>query len=314
MRSLLPTMELLAPAKINLCLYLGGRRLDGLHRLVSLFEPAGPVDRLRVERGGEPAPATGEPVGGGEGGAADRVVGMETEGENTVLRALRVLRAAGWRSPPVTVRIEKRIPVGAGLGGGSADAAAVLRWATKGAGRSDELDPAELGALVGADVPSQIEPAFTLVGGAGEELEALPEPVPHAVLLLTDGGGLSTAAVFAEADRLGLGRDESELDRRTAELREATAAGNSPLEYTELLTNDLEAAAFALRPDLADSIEELRLAGAAHAAMTGSGSTVFGLFADLDSAERAAARLDRPGTLACRAGADPSVPKPGAAA
>ena len=154
--------------------------------------------------------------GGQVGGASDEVVCPGVEGENLAARALAALRERGWERPPLRIEIEKRIPVAAGLGGGSADAAAVLRLA---AGEVADLE--QIAAALGADVPSQLTPALALVRGAGERVEPLPEPAPHAVVLLPDGGGLSTAAVFAEADRLGLGRGDEELD----ELARAPARG-----------------------------------------------------------------------------------------
>ena len=116
---------------------------------------------------------------------------------------------------------------------------------------------------------------------------------------------MSTAAVFAEADRLGLGRGEAELDRVAEELREAAGAGASPLAYAELLANDLEPAARSLRPDIGDALDALRRAGAPLALLTGSGPTAFGLFEDLAAAERAAAALDRDDAIVCEAGAAP---------
>jgi 4-diphosphocytidyl-2-C-methyl-D-erythritol kinase len=192
------------------------------------------------------------------------------------------------------VAIDKRIPVAAGLGGGSADAAAVLRLA---AGELEGIE--ELAAGLGADVPSQLAPAFSLVGGAGERVERLEPPGEHAVLLVPDPEGLSTADVFAEADRLGLGRDAAELEALELRLREAAGGGASPIAYPELLTNDLEPAAISLRPRIGDALEGLRGVGAARTLVTGSGPTVFGLFEDIDAAQAAAQMLDRPEAIVC---------------
>ena len=112
-------------------------------------------------------------------GEADEVVCAAVDGPNLVGVALEALRARGWRRPPLRVEIEKRIPVAAGLGGGSADAAAVLRLAV---GEVDGL--AELAAGLGADVPSQLEPEFALVGGAGEAVERLAVPGEFGVVLI----------------------------------------------------------------------------------------------------------------------------------
>ena len=262
-------MTLRAPAKLNLCLYLGRRRDDGLHELTSLFCPLTLADRLVVfdaER--------------------DEVVCPGVEGPNLATAALAALRDRGWSHPPVRVEIEKRIPVAAGLGGGSADAAAVLRLA------GEELAGIrELAAELGADVPSQLDPAFALVGGAGEDVERLPAPGHFAVVLVPSGEGLSTAQVYAEADRLELGREAEELDRLAGELRAAAAGGASPLAYSELLANDLAEAAISLRPEIRAALAALVGAGAAVTLVSGSGPTAVGLFEDIVAADRAAAEL-----------------------
>ena len=138
--------------------------------------------------------------------------------------------------------------------------------------------------------------------GAGETVERLPEPAPHAVILLPGGGGLSTAAVFAEADRLGLGRDAGELNGLAKRLRQAAGSGASPLSYTELLFNDLEPAARSLRPDIGEALEALRGVGAQHGLLTSSAPTAFGLFESLEAARAAAAELGRADAIVCEAG------------
>jgi 4-diphosphocytidyl-2-C-methyl-D-erythritol kinase len=298
-----------APAKLNLGLYLGRARPDGLHELCSLFEPLALADLLRIEEA-----------------ERDEVVCPGIEGENLATRALRALRDAGWDAPPLRIAIEKRTPVAAGLGGGSADAAAVLRLASEGfrsqghpnpsasgpfSSQGNEKGPVSAGAVadlpriaarLGADVPSQLRPALALVRGAGERVEPLPKPAEHAVLLLPSGGGLSTKDVFDEADRLGLGRDEAALDGIADELRAAAGAGASPLTYVDLLVNDLEPAAISLRPDIGDALDALRRTGAPAAFLSGSGPTVVGLFSAMADAEAVAAELDRDDTILCLSG------------
>jgi 4-diphosphocytidyl-2-C-methyl-D-erythritol kinase len=264
-------LTLRAPAKLNLCLYLGGARPDGLHELRSLFCPLLLADRIEV------AEAEGE---------ADEVVCPGVEGPNLVGVALEAMRARGWRRPPLRVQIDKRIPVAAGLGGGSADAAVMLRLAT---GEVGSL--AEVAAGLGADVPSQLEPAFALVAGAGERVEARPDPGEFAVVLVPGDAGLATGDVYSQADRLGLGREPEELDLIETRLREATAGGRSPLEYADLLVNDLEQAALSLRPEIAEALAALEEVGAVRAMLTGSGPTAFGLFEDIVRADEAAAAL-----------------------
>ena len=195
-------MKIHAPAKLNLCLFLGPRREDGLHELCSLFEPLSLADLIEVSEA-----------------ERDEVVCAGVEGENLAQSALAGLRERGWRHGPLRIEIEKRIPVAAGLGGGSADAAAVLRLAGEVAGIE------ELAAKIGADVPSQLVPSLALVQGAGERVARLPEPVPHAAVLLPGGGGLATGEVFAEADRLGLGRGAAELEALAERLLTAAGAG-----------------------------------------------------------------------------------------
>ena len=264
-------MILRAPAKLNLCLYVGERREDGLHELRSLFCPLLLSDRIEV---------------GEADGEADEVICAGVEGPNLVGVALDAMRARGWRHPPLRVEIDKRIPVAAGLGGGSADAAAVLRLA---AGELDGL-PAVAAAL-GADVPSQLEPAFALVSGAGETVEELPAPGDFGVVMIDDAEGLSTAHVYAEADSLGIGRPAPELDELGARLREAAGGGTSPLEYADLLVNDLQQAAISLRPQIAEALAALDEAGAAHSLVTGSGPTAVGLFEDMAAADTAVSSL-----------------------
>jgi 4-diphosphocytidyl-2-C-methyl-D-erythritol kinase len=277
-----------APAKLNLGLYLGRPRPDGLHELCSLFEPLALADLIRIEEA-----------------ERDEVICAGVEGENLAARALAKLRERGWDGPPLRIEIEKRTPVAAGLGGGSADAAAILRLAS-----GTLADLPAIAAELGADVPSQLRPALALVQGAGERVEPLPAPAEHAALLLPGGGGLSTKAVFDEADRLGLGREESTLAGIATDLRAAAGAGGSPLTYTELLVNDLEPAARNLRPDIGTALDLLRSTGAPAVFLSGSGPTAVGLFSTLAEAERAASSLDRDDAIVCMAGSAPQAGMP----
>ena len=264
-------MVVRAPAKLNLCLYLGRTREDGLHELRSLFCPLALSDRITVTTSDSDR---------------DEVICEGVAGPNLAEAALASLRARGWKSPPLRIEIDKRIPVAAGLGGGSADAAAVLRLAE---GEVDGL--ADLARELGSDVPSQLEPGFMLVAGAGERLEGLRPPAPFGVVLIPFTPGLSAGEVYAEADRLGLGRDDDELGAIESRLRDAAAGGGSPLEYGELLVNDLEEAAVSLRPQISDALDGLREAGAEAAFVTGSGPTAVGLFGDIVAADRACGEL-----------------------
>jgi 4-diphosphocytidyl-2-C-methyl-D-erythritol kinase len=267
-----------APAKVNLVLQVGPRRADGLHEIASLFASLDLADDLRLN-----ASETGD----------DLVICEGVDGDNLVEAALRLFRErVDSELPPLQVEIEKRIPVAGGMGGGSADAAAALRAANELAG--GPLDPVELrdlAAAIGADVPSQVEPAHALVTGAGELVERLSLP-PMALVLLPSRRGLSTADVYAEADRLPSTRQRLEPDR----LRELAAG---PLdELARSLENDLQPAALSLRSNLQEGIDALLAAGALGAGLSGSGPTLFGVFPDPEQAERAAAALD--GAIATR--------------
>jgi 4-diphosphocytidyl-2-C-methyl-D-erythritol kinase len=310
-----------APAKINLGLFVGPVRADGRHELVSAMQSISLADELTLET----AP---------DGVAGDEVIcpGVPVApGENLAAHALAAFRAAtGWDAPPLRLRIDKRIPVAAGLGGGSADAAAALRLAARAAGHSggsgrggenggegengaegDDQLLLELAAGLGADVPAQVRPGRWLATGAGEVLEALPDPVaPIGVLVLGVAHELSTAAVYAEADRLGALRERGFLQERRRLLHEALDLGMSLPHDPELLHNDLERPARSLCHAIGEALREAREAGAEPALVSGSGPTVVGLFAranGLAAAERAAAGLagcEPPPLVAFTVGAD----------
>jgi 4-diphosphocytidyl-2-C-methyl-D-erythritol kinase len=258
-----------APAKLNLCLYVGPRRDDGLHEIRSLFEPLELADELRIAKAEE-----------------DEVICEGIESPDLTATALSALREHGWDGPPLRIEVTKRVPVAAGLGGGSADAAAVLRLAM---GEVEGLR--SIAAGIGADVPSQLQPRPCLVAGAGEVIEPAPPPGEHAVVLIPQPEGLATAAVYAEADRLGTPRSEAELEAIRRQLRDAVDEGGSPLEYREHLVNDLQPAAISLRPEIEEALGALEEAGAAHAMVTGSGPTAFGLYPTAEAAATAAAEL-----------------------
>ncbi len=260
-----------AYAKLNLVLQVGRPRSDGLHPLCSLFASIDLADELH---------------GGPSERGDDSVECPGVEGENLALRAIAAFRErTGLPDQPVRVRIEKHIPVAAGLGGGSADAAAALRIANRMSGLP--LDGAalrELAAEVGADVPSQVEPGHALVQGIGELVEPLALP-PLVAVLVPSAEGLRSGDVYAELDRLGGGRER--LD--PGPLRELAAG--APDRLGAALENDLEPAALSLRPDLAGTLAQLRAAGALGAAVSGSGPTCFGVFTERPAAETAAAGI-----------------------
>jgi len=262
----------LAPAKVNLGLFLGPvRASDARHELVTVMQSISLADELTLE----PAPA---------GSEQDEVLCAGVPGapeENLAGVALRAFRAStGWGAPPLRLSIVKRIPVAAGLGGGSADAAAALRLAGHASGLGDEQLLRTLAWKLGADVPAQVSPGRWLATGAGEHLQELPSGRSRfGVLVLPLAGELSTAAVYAEADRLALARTPHALEELRLELRAALEHGAPLPAATELLHNDLQRAAVSLCPQIADSLTQAREAGAELALVSGSGPTVLGLFA-----------------------------------
>lgn len=272
MRPELPTLRALAPAKINLGLFLGAvRESDSRHELVSVMQSISLADELTLG----PAPP---------GRVGDELVCPGVPGrpeENLAARALREFRQrTGWQAPPLRLTVEKRIPLAAGLAGGSADAAAALRLARAASGLGDEALVADIARGLGADVPAQVAPGRWLASGAGERLERLPPPrESFGIVVLAGAFELSTAAVYAEADRLGLAREPSELVRLHEDLASALGQGAAIPAASELLHNDLQRAAVSLRGEIAEALRALGAAGASPALVSGSGPTAVGLFA-----------------------------------
>jgi 4-diphosphocytidyl-2-C-methyl-D-erythritol kinase len=294
------------PAKLNLQLAVGPPRADGYHNLVTVFHAVSLFDQVTVE----PAGRDGVTVTG-EG--ADRV---PADHDNLAFRAVVALRAAvrdgGSGTTGVQVTISKRIPVAAGLAGGSADAAAALMacnelWATG----LTQQQLCEIGATVGSDV------AFALLGGTavgrgrGEQLTPalVPATQYHWVLAFADGQ-LSTPEVYATLDRLRTapgGAAEPGLD---APLMSALRAGDAKLVGSRL-SNDLQPAAVALFPALRKTLTAGLELGALGALVAGSGPTCAFLAANAERALDLAVALSGAGV--CRSVARVSGPTPGAA-
>jgi 4-diphosphocytidyl-2-C-methyl-D-erythritol kinase len=252
-----------APAKINLSLVVGPLRPDGKHELLTVYQRLALSDRIRVE----PAPTT-------------TVTGYATD---TLVRdAVAALDGSqGWR-----IRIEKRIPVAAGLGGGSSDAATAVRLAN--AQLAEPLQPAVLHALaadLGADVPFFLQDGPQLGSGDGTVLEPLELPQDFAVLLFLPRGATkqSTAAVYEAFDVHG-GADG--FAERAEALRAALSRVRRPRDLAGLPSNDLASSPFA---------ERLRELGAFRADVSGAGPIVYGLFHERRQARAALRSLKRVG-------------------
>jgi 4-diphosphocytidyl-2-C-methyl-D-erythritol kinase len=254
-----------APAKVNLVLRIGPKAANGLHEVCSLFASLELADEVELE------PA-----------AEDSVECEGVEGLNVATAAVERLRQYAPSLPPLRVRITKRIPVAAGLAGGSADAAAVIRAANSFHELPfDDDQLREIAAPLGSDVPSQIVPAHSVVTGTGEQVERVDLP-EMAVVLVPSAVGLATGDVFRKAEQM-------ELPRASLDPADLHALAREPVNVIAArLENDLQPATLRLRPELAQTIETLLGARALGAQVSGSGPTVFGLFPDRQAAERAA--------------------------
>jgi 4-diphosphocytidyl-2-C-methyl-D-erythritol kinase len=268
-------LEEQAPAKLNLFLRVIGRRPDGYHELDSCVVFTAWADRLAIVPDDRLTLALAGPFAPALADASD----------NLVLRAARRLAAHAGRAPNVRITLEKRMPVAAGLGGGSADAAATLRGLNRlwglGLG-SSELLPIALD--LGADVPVCLLGRPARMRGVGERLE--PIDIPGLDLVLANSRhAISTARAFA-----GLGP----IGSLPALATPAPPGRSDLLDWLRACSNDLEAPARRLVPAIDRVLEAIgRQPGCRLARMTGSGATCFGVFDDAPLAARAAAAVHR---------------------
>ena len=257
-----------APAKINLGLEVRGRRDDGYHELVTIFQALEFGDTVHLE----PARAI-------EGESA--VEGLDPTSD-LAFRAAHELQARTGTTHGVHIRINKQIPVAAGLAGGSTDAAAVLL----GLRRLWKADPSAICATaraLGADVPFFLHPGTALGLARGDELQPLPPAPRRWVLLARPHVTISARDAYAELR-------PSEWSGGDATLEQADAIRRGQFEPAQL-TNDLQAAAIRLVPEVAEVLCALEAAGSAPALLAGSGPTCFGLFPSQASALDAQAQL-----------------------
>ncbi|TJW47813.1 MAG: 4-(cytidine 5'-diphospho)-2-C-methyl-D-erythritol kinase [Mesorhizobium sp.] len=261
-----------AHAKINLALHVTGRRGDGYHTIESLAVFTRFGDRVEVEL----ADRDDFSVSGRYASA------VPLDGSNLVVTARDALRReAGLRqTPPVAIRLEKNLPVASGVGGGSSDAAAVLRglvqtWELD----IDDAELARIGLSLGADVPMCLAAKPLIARGIGDELSTVPGFPALGLVLVNPGIAVSTAEVFnalASRDNEGLPPLPRSIDF------------HSIRNWLETTRNDLEPAARAIQPAIGKALSVLNKAGAGFARMSGSGATCFGLFETGNVAKRAA--------------------------
>jgi 4-diphosphocytidyl-2-C-methyl-D-erythritol kinase len=263
-----------AHAKINWALWILGRRPDGYHELDMLMQTVGLCDRLRLEDGDE---------------LTLYVDGVKSDDEdNLVMRAARALRSHAGARRGARISLEKRIPSRAGLGGGSADCAATLRaldelWHLN----LSEDTLRSIGLKLGADVPYCLTGGLCRVRGVGEKIERLQGGPRLHVALSRLSDGLSTADVFRAWDN-----SPSFPPLNPEGAARALLAGDFD-RLRQLSHNALAAPAAFLLLEIPDKIRALYDMGAAFAAMSGSGSTVYGVFPSCEEADEAARMLGK---------------------
>lgn len=258
---------LLSPAKINLFLAITGKRADGYHELLSLFCPITLYDTLTL-RFGEKLISV----------SCDHPDVPENE-DNIAFKAARLFFRQMGKDEGVLISIDKQIPVAAGLGGGSSNAATVLTALNQYYNHpfsQDEL--AAIGLKIGADVPFFIFGKPALASGIGEKLIAVERIKPYKIIVIFPGFGVSTAEVYKKFN-LRLTKCKKQL--KDSYFRSAN------IDAVNCACNDLESVAEVLYPEISGVKEALIAQGAKIALMSGSGSSVFGLFSDMPEAEQA---------------------------
>ena len=269
----------LAPAKVNLTLRITGRRGDGYHLLDSLVVFAGTGDRLEVRAGEDLSLDVTGPF----------AEGVPDGSDNLVMRAAALLRERRRVTAGAAISLEKRLPHGGGIGGGSSDAACAARLLS----RLWDVPPltAEEALLLGADVPVCLAaPAPVTMTGIGEAVHPVPRLPDVAMLLVSPGLHVPTPDVF---------RAYAKGARGFSDAQPPLAAGLDPpglAAYARDGGNDLTAAAIRVAPGIADVLGALsRVPELLASGMSGSGSVCWGLAPDLDAARRAASAVERPG-------------------
>lgn len=272
-------MRVSAPAKINLFLHVGARREDGLHEITSVMQAVSLHDVVSLTSAEDLSVAV-SPAGA-----------APADDTNLAARAARQIAALKGVAPAVRISIEKRIPTAAGLGGGSADAAATLvglndLWSPWSSRKAME----KMAAPLGSDVPFCVRGGTVLVSAAGEDLSSLPCARPLWWVIGIASFGLATADVYAEFDRLALPMPASADDPFA--VVDAIARGDVDL-LAPALRNDLEPAVLSLQPRVSEGRAVLRDAGALAVILSGSGPTWLGLARDESHAREVAAHLAR---------------------
>jgi 4-diphosphocytidyl-2-C-methyl-D-erythritol kinase len=271
----------LAPAKVNLGLEVLGKRPDGFHEIAGILQALRLADTVTLTLTSEPGiDLHVRPVG----------IDLGPPERNLAVRAAELVPPLRGQPPGVAIRLVKRIPVGAGMGGGSADAAAVLLGLgllRRGGMRMEKLE--DLGASLGSDVPFFFRGGTQLATGRGERLRPAPPWPGRNLVVAHPNRPLSTASIYGRG-KLGL-TDEGPLSK----LHSRGFPWNFWTCDLDLLRNDLESAVVEAEPSVATILCELRKLGAGFVRVTGSGSAVFGVAPDARRADEWAGYLSRAG-------------------
>lgn len=289
-----PTIAIRAPAKLNLSLAVLGRRPDGYHDIESLMVPTSLADALVVGVAPVPGVRLRMRAAGALRPWAAALAEIPTDDRNLVCRGIRALAAAAGVEPALTIELSKAIPAGAGLGGGSSDAAAAIRAAARLWGLDWSANRlAAIGATVGSDVPWFFAGTAAIASGRGERIEPVPALPALAAVVAWPGVPLSTAAVYRGWHRRaeeGATREISNHTEAAARLAAALAEGRWG-DVWPLIENDLEPAARERCAEVDRLLADLARAGAIRPRLTGSGSACFALTRTLAEARGIAARV-----------------------
>ena len=284
-----------AHAKVNLHLEVLNRRDDGYHNIFSLMASVALHDLLKLEdanlRDSKHAVDIAVAVknGGGTHGSVTDAIPAQ---ENLIARAATLYLEQARMNGTLVFSVEKNIPAGAGLGGGSSDAAAALKLLNDRAGKFTEEALGEIGSKIGADVPYCLRGGFALCRGIGEIVMPVPGALKSWVVIVNDGIHVDTASAYRSLKRGAepdAGREKA-IGAVTKRIVAAVSRG-AAAELNGLAVNDFEGPVFRQHPKIGRIKERLLGLDAEFAAMTGSGSSVIGLFAKQEDAERARAKL-----------------------
>ena len=287
------TLKLRAPAKLNLLLDITGRRPDGYHEVRMIMQTISWYDVLTFERTSDSGIILS--VAGPDGKVlSEKESGIPADDRNLVLRAVHLLSEDPLRFDGLSITLEKNIPSQAGLGGGSSDAAAALI----GLNRLYELgfskeELAEKALKLGADVPFFLTGGTCLAEGVGEKLLKLPALDLPYILIVKPKASLSTKLVYETYDQSpALSHPDTEGFLQALSEKEALS-DTFLTTICETMGNVMEEAAFSIAPEVREVRDMLLSEGAQKALMTGSGSAVFGVFSEEESARRAMEILGR---------------------